>query len=324
MVTSLRNVIKERIDVLRRRAVPLGNRSPFAETTHRRQLFAPSRRLCGLTDIGLSRSNNEDAFHLSDDGTLWIVADGMGGQAAGEVASALAIETVATFVRADEPERRGADILVEAFHEAHAAILAYVREHGECVGMGSAALAAQLKGDTLHICHAGDVRCYVYVQGTLEVLTKDHSVVEELVRSGLLTRQAARTHPDRGQLEQALGVSRRFAPTARVHTLGDGDRVLICSDGLWESIGDEQIASVLSSDGSMRQIATVLADRAIAAGGPDNLTAIVYEHLGSAEHVPLAAQSEIPLESGGEACLRQRTGPISNSGISVARTKSTL
>ncbi len=238
-------------------------------------------RACGVTDVGKERSDNEDAFLLGVNGCFWVVADGMGGQAAGEIASSLAVNTIRDSIECEADQTNPEVALLRAFASAHAALGNYVATHRECAGMGSAAAAACIDADILHVCHSGDVRCYIRRRDSLERVTTDHSMVESLVLAGIIPREAAICHEDRSRLEQAIGVAGDFSPSLNRRKLDDGDRVLLCSDGLWEPVGDDGIAEVLASDGSMRQLATVLADRALAAGGPDNITAVVYEHRGS-------------------------------------------
>jgi protein phosphatase len=256
-----------------------------------RRLVAPSPRLCAVTDIGTRRSNNEDRFFLSDDGRLWIVADGMGGQAAGEIASALAVDAIVESMNGPFPPDRANDDaddrlnddpvgarLLRALARAQDLVLDYSACHEDCGGMGSAVLAACLEGDLLHLCHAGDVRCYVFSRGVLEQVTRDHSLAALLVRCGLLSADQARFHSGRGLLEQAIGLRHGFNPTLTCHSLRADDRVLVCSDGLWETLGHEEIAAFLSCDAPVRQTATDLTDRANACGGHDNITVVVYRH----------------------------------------------
>ncbi len=256
--------------------------APFAEESLRRRTFAPADGVCGITDVGPCRPNNEDNFYLSPDGPLWIVADGMGGQAAGELASALAIEAIAESVNSlgsQSLDVSAGEILANAFALAQKRVLNYGAEHEECRGMGCALLAAHIQKDLLHVCHVGDVRCYVWSVGTLRKITEDHSVVGHLLEMGMLTSEQARQHQDRGRLRQAIGLPRGIKPDLNAHQLNRGDRVLLCSDGLWDALPDDEIAAVLASPGSMRQLATVLVDRAIAAGAEDNITALLYEHM---------------------------------------------
>jgi len=211
---------------------------PVAEESVRRRLLATSTRLCGITDVGAYRPNNEDNFYLSPDGLLWIVADGMGGQAAGELASALAMEAIAEAVSSAgvrgpvDPLGSVGTRLSNAFALAQARVVNYSVEHEECKGMGCAVMAAYLDGEVLHTCHVGDVRCYVWSRGSLERITVDHSVVARLMGLGLLTEEQARHHQDRGRLHQAVGLSRGIKPDLNSRHLLPGDRVLVCSDGL--------------------------------------------------------------------------------------------
>jgi protein phosphatase len=247
-------------------------------------ILVRSPRLCAVTDIGTRRASNEDRFFVSDDGRLWIVADGMGGQAAGEIASTLAVdaivESMSTVPSSDEPSDRDrvSVHLLRAMASAQDAVLEYGALHEGCGGMGSAVLAAYLDGDRLHLCHAGDVRCYVLSRGVLAQVTRDHSLAALLVHSGLLSAEQARSHSGRGMLEQAIGRYRGFNPARNCHDLLADDRVLLCSDGLWDALGDEEIAAFLSCDAPAGQIATDLTDRANACGGHDNITAVVYRH----------------------------------------------
>ena len=249
-----------------------------------RRTAAPSRRLCAVTDIGTRRSKNEDHFFLSDDGMLWIVADGMGGQASGEIASALAVTAIVDAMNgmSSSDDTAGGDRvgprLLRALADAQRTVLEYGAYHQNCHGMGSAVLVGCLAGDALHLCHAGDVRCYVLSHGILEQVTRDHSWVAQLVSSGLMSAEQARFHAGRGRLVQAVGLQQGFNPTLTCRTLLTNDRVLVCSDGLWETLGDQEVAAFLMSDASVQQIATALTDLANNRSGSDNVTVVVYQH----------------------------------------------
>jgi len=257
---------------------------PVCEESPTRKLFAPSPWLCGITDVGKCRSNNEDEFFLSAEYGLWVVADGMGGQAAGEVASTLTVQAIVESVTAMRPASKenaavcAADRLIEAFGNAQDKVSLRSLDT-ECSGMGSTAIAALLEGDALHICHVGDVRCYHFDGTRSTQVTHDHSWVwENLVMSGLLSAEQGRSHPERGKVTRAIGRQQGINPDLTSITLKPGDRVLLCTDGLWEALSSEEIAAILRSEGSMRQLASVLADRANAAGGEDNITVVLYEH----------------------------------------------
>lgn len=235
-----------------------------------------------LTDVGRVREHNEDAFYVSPDGRLLIVADGMGGYEAGEVASALAVVAGAEVFEKRSSELRAGSISVEAvlreaFHCAHQRILDE-REQRERRLMGSTLIAAYLDGSRLMTCHVGDVRCYVRSDVGLEQLTRDHSVVEKLVRAGYLEPAEARTHPRKNEVLQAIGISTPLEPEVNVRELHGGDLVLLCSDGLWSSLPDEEIETILAAKGSVHERAVRLVECANAAGGADNITVIVREY----------------------------------------------
>lgn len=259
--------------------------SEYVEVTDRRRIVAPTEHLCGITDVGRVRPHNEDTFHVSPDGRLLIVADGMGGHEAGEVASALAVEAL---VERFESERgkviaaRGPSmghLLLDAFSAAHERVQEAAETREGCSGMGTALILGHVDGDRLHTCHVGDVRCYVRDATALQQITQDHSVVGTLIRAGHLRPEEARRHPRRNEILQAVGLASDIAPETHTVELAVGDQVLLCSDGLWEALADEEIAAILAWEGSMRQRATQLVDRANGAGGRDNITVVLYEHV---------------------------------------------
>jgi protein phosphatase len=144
--------------------------------------------------------------------------------------------------------------------------------------MGSTAIAGIVQDDALHLCHIGDARGYHFSQGQLRRLTNDHSVVWELVMTGRLTPDQARLHPQRGKITQAIGMPEGFNPDVTSVALTPGDRVLLCSDGLWEALADDDIGAIMGAKGSMLELASMLVDNANAASGQDNITAVLYEY----------------------------------------------
>jgi protein phosphatase len=215
---------------------------------------------------------------------LWIVADGMGGHSAGEVASALTIQGIAMSIDSPWPDTAIQDVpaagdrLIHAFDAAQRSVCLHGLNDEACQGMGSTAIAALIEGTTLHMCHVGDVRGYHVSGGKLTRVTNDHSLVWELVLSGLLTADEARSHPQRGRVTQAIGGLQGINPVLSTLQLQTKDRVLLCSDGLWEPLGDHAIGEIVSAEGSMLELASELVDRANHCGGPDNITAVLYEH----------------------------------------------
>lgn len=248
------------------------------------QAVTPPEFLGALTDVGQVRQHNEDAFHVSPDGRLLIVADGMGGYEAGEVASALAVAAVVEIFE----QHRGNDshagaasaesVLREAFQHAHQRVLAEQERRQQGRLMGSTLIAASLDGSRLTTCHVGDVRCYVRTSTALEQITRDHSTVGELVRAGYLAPAEARLHPRKNEVLQAIGMPTPLEPEVTVRELHPGDLILLCSDGLWGALADEEIEATLTEGGSVRERAARLVERANAAGGPDNITVVLREY----------------------------------------------
>jgi serine/threonine protein phosphatase PrpC len=261
--------------------------NPVSREAPGRKLSAPSHRLCAATDIGKRRSRNEDEYYLSPDCRLWIVADGMGGHAAGDVASALTIQAIAESMHPSGPnafsgaEAAIGDRLVEAFTAAQNRVSNRSLSEPECNGMGSTVIAGFVDGEDLYVCHVGDVRGYHFSEGQLTRLTNDHSLVWELVTSGQLTPDQARLHPQRSKVTQAIGMLAGIAPEVTSRMLKPRDRVLLCSDGLWEALPEPYIGEIVGADGPVMESLSMLVDKANATSGQDNITAVLYEHSGS-------------------------------------------
>jgi PPM family protein phosphatase len=247
----------------------------------KRTLFAPVPHLCAITDTGRVRDHNEDAYCVSPDYFWFAVADGMGGHEAGEVAAALAIQALMEYMT---PERLAAAaagarvgaLLLDAVTAAHNLVLEANQGRNDGKEMGCT-LAIGSIVDGLVTCHAGDVRCYIMREGVLNQITHDHSVVGSLVEAGDITPEQARIHPLKNQVTQAVGMSMGVMPEVTTAPLLPNDRILICSDGLWESMPHEELQAILRGDGPMDQQASQLVNSAIEAGGRDNITAILYQ-----------------------------------------------
>ena len=255
--------------------------APPERNRYRRDL---SPRLSGVSDVGRVRRQNEDAFAFSSDEEIWVVADGMGGHDFGDVASAVAVETVLGFL--DDPDRwRGlmevsgpGGVLLQSIHLAHERLRAEMDADPLRRPIGTTLLVAWRLGDVLHTCHVGDSRAYVFAGEILQQLTRDHSVVEMLLRTGQITASQVRFHPRRNQLTQAVGLSSHVGPTLAEATLSAGDRVLLCSDGLWGPLSEADLAQHLRSRESVAEVATRLVAAANQCGGNDNITVVLYEH----------------------------------------------
>lgn len=223
------------------------------------------------TDVGFTRRRNEDSLRVHRDAGLLVVADGMGGHAAGDVASLMAAEVVET---AAVDERQS---LEQALRTAHSALTEAGRDGRGAPGMGTTCVACRLHGRLLETAWVGDSRLYRLRAGRLVQLSRDHSYVQSLVDAGELAVEAVATHPQRHVLAQCLGAgaSDRVEVEAQTITAEPGDRLLLCTDGLNGELTDARIAELLAAEADDRRAAAALVDAALAAGGHDNTTVIV-------------------------------------------------
>ena len=225
------------------------------------------------SDVGLVRGHNEDSFLLRT--PLFMVSDGMGGHAAGEVASSIAVETVG-----EQAPGTADDVLLGAAVEAANMAVIEAAEQGiGKPGMGCTATAVIIEKNKMAVAHVGDSRAYVLREGTLVRVTHDHSYVEELVDSGQITADEARTHPSRSIITRALGSDPDMYADHFSLEVNDGDRIILCSDGLSSMISDAEIESVAVSSATPQQAADNLVAAALTAGGADNVTVVVVDVL---------------------------------------------
>ena len=229
------------------------------------------------TDIGCLRDHNEDSLVVTP--PLFAVADGMGGHAAGEVASEIAVRVLSELA----PEHPDGEALGRAIEEANRAVIQAAREGRGRQGMGTTMTAAMLEGERLVIAQVGDSRAYLLHHGKLQQLTRDHSLMADMIEAGQLTPEEARTHPQRSVITRALGSDAHLHPDIYEINVETGDRLLICSDGLSGMIFDDQIENTLRRVQDPQRCASQLVNEAIAAGGHDNVTVIVADVTGYAE-----------------------------------------
>jgi protein phosphatase len=232
----------------------------------------------GATDIGLRRSQNEDAYAVVPDRRLLVLADGMGGAAAGEVASRLFVDTTIEVCTGSAPTEDGAIVNVrEAFRLANERILAHARGDPRCQDMGCTAEVLLFHPEGFVLGHVGDSRTYLFRRGRLRRLTRDHSLVQEQVDQGLLTPAEARNHSLRNVILRAVGASESVAVDLARGKVGGGDIFLLCSDGLHDSVDEALIERTLTLRGAVAAKATRLIEAAKSAGGHDNITVVLCE-----------------------------------------------
>jgi serine/threonine protein phosphatase PrpC len=223
------------------------------------------------TDTGRQRRDNEDNAFVR--APLFVVADGMGGAQAGEVASQLAVEE---FQEALPDEGSAEERLTDRIRAANRRIYDLSRTQHEHAGMGTTLTAVYLDDDHLAVAHVGDSRAYIFRDGELTRLTQDHSLVEELVRQGKLTEEQAAEHPQRSIITRALGIEGDVEVDTWSYAMRAGDVVLLCSDGLTSMIGEEQIVQILRAEHSLDRAADGLIGGANDAGGRDNITVVLF------------------------------------------------
>ena len=263
----------------------------------------------GRTDVGRTREHNEDAFlvvdlttdhaalddrleehELGELGTILMVADGMGGAAAGEIASAMAVETVLEELRARwvsnerrDPESFAAALKI-ATDVANSRIHRMATEQPEYRGMGTTATIAGLLGDTLYVAQVGDSRAYVVRDGRARQITKDQSLMQRLIDAGEITEEEAEQSERRNIILQALGPEPTIRTDITHQQLRRGDTIVLCSDGLSGLVRPDEIARVVSYERDLKKVCKRLIDRANENGGPDNITVVVARVDGEALH----------------------------------------
>jgi serine/threonine protein phosphatase PrpC len=242
----------------------------------------------GVTDVGRVRANNEDCYKIIEPLNLFVLSDGMGGEAHGEVASAMAVETVVKHCLDIEANPAARVIgptqpnwsartkrLSTAVHLANRKIFKSAEENPDQHGMGATLTAVWIDGAKLSIAHVGDSRAYLLRGGSLLQLTRDHSLVAEQVRRGILTAAEADESDMQSVLLRALGAQAEIEVDAEEHTLFPRDVLLLCSDGLTRVVTDPEIAGTLQVETNPGKAAEELAALANERGGPDNITVVI-------------------------------------------------
>ena len=229
----------------------------------------------GQSDLGLLRQGNEDSALISSN--LIAVADGMGGHAGGEVASAIAINTLANLIKVLESSEIDLeskdDLFVGIIDQIDLAILQSAKDDPELSGMGTTLTALNISGSNVRLLHIGDSRCYRYRDKKLEQLSVDHTVMQELLDQGRLTQSEVANHPQRSLLTQALMGDSGITPILINFQIKSKDRFLLCSDGLTNVLSDYEISKIIEANKD-KDIANALINEVRSKGAPDNITVI--------------------------------------------------
>lgn len=239
-------------------------------------------KLAGKTDIGSCRSENQDnyrAARLPDD-TVWaVVCDGMGGAASGQLAAQIATDTMESCFESglkNLPKEQERAFLMHCVTQANRAIYDQAQAHPENKGMGTTAVCCLVRHDTLHVAHVGDSRAYLCREGQISQLTRDHSMVQELVEAGRLTSEEAENYPHKNLITKALGVEPGVQADYSSMPAQPGDVILMCSDGLSGVVPDSQLLAIIQHN-PFFTVPRRLVEQALQAGGQDNITALLIE-----------------------------------------------
>lgn len=225
----------------------------------------------GVSKTGLVRQRNEDRFYAK--GPLLIVADGMGGYTGGEYASTMVVDTIVDVI--EKADIITVDVLREAILEANRMVFEKSQSYKELEGMGTTAVVAYVKEDTLLWAHVGDSRLYIYGDSQLRRMTNDHSMVQELVDAGTITEAEVIHHPKRNMLTRAIGVYDTVEVDTGMVEVHEGERILLCSDGLSGYIEESRIEEILSEESSESRVLEDLVQLVYDAGARDNVTIIL-------------------------------------------------
>ena len=233
-----------------------------------------------ITDIGKRRSANQDFVYASDQpvgnlSNMLIVADGMGGHNAGDLASRYTVESMVDYIE-KAVEKRPIPLLAEAIHHANELVVEKAKSDKALEGMGTTVVAATVQENYLYVANVGDSRLYLIDQ-EIEQITRDHSLVEEMIRVGELQRKDAKSHPDRNIITRAVGVRTPVKIDFFDIKLEPGDVILLCSDGLTNMVEDEDILRIVKKSSSLKEVAQRLVTEANKNGGKDNISVVLAE-----------------------------------------------
>lgn len=237
-----------------------------------------------VTDKGKVRNQNQDAFYTYNSPehelSILMVCDGMGGAKAGNVASELAIQVFKAEAKNTLPKVSAEKIpeeLKRCIALSNKAVYELSRTDIDCNGMGTTLVAAVVKGNTLYVANVGDSRAYLISKGEIRQITRDHSLVEDMVERGDITREESRSHPNKNLITRAVGTVETVECDTFTLNINEGDYVLLCSDGLTNTVPDEELGRIVIESDSVKACCDSLLNAALQCGAPDNVTVVLYQ-----------------------------------------------
>jgi protein phosphatase len=234
-------------------------------------------RVVALSDVGKVRDNNEDAFAVLEKERFFLICDGMGGHQAGEVAAQIAVDNISECVKAIDPSAFEFEPFVkETLKRVNSEIMAYSKSHTECRQMGTTVVVVYIDENHVHVANVGDSRCYTFNQEKLIQISKDHSLVAELVKLGSISEAEAEIHPDRNIITSALGIDEQFEIYMNKVSLDDIKMVLLCTDGLTNMLTPNHLIPIIEEH-AFEDLAETMISAANELGGQDNITVICIE-----------------------------------------------
>ncbi len=228
---------------------------------------------------GVKRVNNEDAYFIVPSEQVYIVADGVGGNKGGEIASRTAVACIAAYIRENpiqdiKEESKLKEYFIACMELANKQVYTFAHKHPENLGMATTALIAYVTEDSAYIVNVGDSRAYICRDRKLSCVTVDHTYVNILLEQGIITEEEARNHPQKNMITRAVGGDAVIEPDFFRVDIQSGDVLLLCTDGLYSEVSEETITTLLTGPGTMQEIANALVDKANRSGGRDNITLV--------------------------------------------------
>ena len=231
------------------------------------------------SDKGLRRTNNEDAYFVVPSDNIYMVADGVGGNNAGEIASRTAVSVIAEYIRENpvtdkKTEAELKEYFMQCLVKANTEIYGMARRHQENRGMATTIILVYVAGKQAYVVNVGDSRMYVCRNGLMSCITEDHTYVTELLKQGLITAQQAKNHPQRNMITRAIGGDATVQPDFFRVELEEGDVLMLCTDGLYDEVEESKMAGIIGESESMSDACRCLVNAANRSGGRDNITVV--------------------------------------------------